>query len=204
MRARARRPLLKSLRFWLPLGILVILIVGVGAGIAGKRILDQAYEARDALAQAIPLAKTAQKQILDSDSDGAEETVARLSALTAKARASTSGSLWRSAEALPFVGPNLTAVRTVSAVADDLATEAVTPLSTLSLDRLTPSGGRIDTGAISEASTIIDRAGQRDHARGGHGGRHSRGAEGGRSRDRQRRTGPRRRRRGRTGPHPGL
>ena len=159
MRARARRPLLKSLRFWIPVGVLLaLLLVGVGAGIAGKRVLDEAYQARDDLEQAIPLAKTARDQIAAGDSVGAQQTVARLSALTADARAHTDGRLWRFAESIPLAGPNLVAVRTVSAVVDDLATNAVAPLSALSLDSLSPSGGRIDTAAIADVSTTVDRA----------------------------------------------
>lgn len=157
--ARRRRPLLKSFRFWIPFAIVLILLIGgVLAAVAGKQLMDRAYAARDALEEAIPLASVAKQQILDGDAAGAQSTASQLSALTATAREQTEDPLWSVGEGVPVVGGNLTAVRTVAEVVDDLVVNAVTPASQLSIASLAPSGGHIDTSAISAASDIVDQA----------------------------------------------
>lgn len=153
---RDRRPLLKSLRFWIPASIAVILIAA-GAVVAAQ-LMDRANTARDALQEAIPLASVAQQQILDGDSEGARATAAQLGALTATARQQTEGGLWSTAEAVPVIGSNFAAVRTVAEVVDDLVSNAVTPAAELSIASLAPSGGRIDTAALGAAAEIVDQA----------------------------------------------
>lgn len=158
-RPKRRRPLLKSLRFWIPVAIVLLLLAAAAvAFVAGTKLLDRAYAARDALEEAIPLASVAKQQILDGDTAGAQATAARLGELTATARAQTEDPLWATGESLPVVGGNLTAVRTVAEVVDGLVTGAVAPAAQLSLASLAPSGGRIDTAAIGAASAIVDQA----------------------------------------------
>lgn len=158
-RAKRKRPLLKSFRLWVPVGILVVLVGAAAAGaVAADTLKDQAYAARDELQQAIPLATTAKDQILAGDTEGAKATVAQLQTHTARARAEADGDLWRFAETLPVVGGNLTAVRAVTGVVDDLVTGAVAPATSLSLQSLAPVDGRIDTAAIGAASAVVDQA----------------------------------------------
>lgn len=153
----AKRPLLKRAKFWIPAGILLVLIVGgVATAVAGKAVADQAFATRDALKQAIPLATAAKDQVTAGDATAAQATVAELQELTAKARADSDGSLWRLAEGIPVAGANLTAVRTVAETVDKLVTDAVAPASTLSLESLAPVGGRIDTSAVTAASAVVD------------------------------------------------
>lgn len=154
--ARARRPLLKSFRLWVPVAIVVVLLAGTA--LVGKDLMDRASVARDALQEAIPLASVAKQQILDGDSEGARATAAQLGALTATARQQTEGGLWSTAEVVPVIGSNLSAVRTVAEVVDDLVTNAVTPAAELSIASLAPSDGRIDTAALGTAAEIVDQA----------------------------------------------
>lgn len=150
---------MKSFRFWVPIGILTILVVGgLGAWVVGNKVVDQAFAARDALQEAIPLAGTAKEQILAGDSSGAQATADKLATLTADARSQADGDLWRLAEAIPMVGGNLTAVRTLAVVVDDLVAGAVAPATQLSLQSLAPVDGRIDTAALAQASGIVDQA----------------------------------------------
>ena len=93
---RQKRPLLKSPRFWVPIGILLLLIVLAAAGgLAAKALADRAFAARDSLQAAIPLASTAKEQVLASDTAGAQATVAQLRALTADAKEQADGGWWR-------------------------------------------------------------------------------------------------------------
>jgi hypothetical protein len=156
---KQKRPLLKSPRFWVPIGILLLLIVvAVAGGLAAKAIADRAFAARDALQSAIPLASTAKDQILDSDTEGAKQTITELASLSQEARDQADGGLWRFAEGVPVVGGNLTAVRTVAATVDELVDEALAPASDLSLSALAPKDGRIDVEQLDVASGILDQA----------------------------------------------
>lgn len=163
---KPRRPLLRSFRFWIPVGILLLLIVLTVAGLlVGKPIYDRAMSARASLVQAMPLATQAKNQILAGDSEGAAATAEKLSALTADAREQTDDGMWKSLEWVPFVGPNLHAVRTAAAVTDDLVTGAVAPATSLSLKALTPVNGAINLdaitamqGTVTQAADTIDKA----------------------------------------------
>jgi len=163
---KPRRPLLRSFRFWIPVGILLLLIVLAVAGLlVGKPIYDRAMSARASLVQAMPLATQAKNQILAGDSEGAAATAEKLSALTADAREQTDDGMWKSLEWVPFIGPNLHAVRTAAAVTDDLVTGAVAPATSLSLKALTPVDGAINLdaitamqGTVTQAADTIDKA----------------------------------------------
>lgn len=156
---RPRRPLLRSFRFWVPIGILLVIVaVAVVSSLVGKAIADRAFAARDALQSAIPLASTAKEQVLAGDTEGARASVARLRELSAEAREQAGGDLWRFVEGVPVAGANLAAVREVAETIDDLVLEALEPATSFSLASLTPVDGRVDVGQIAVASEVIDRA----------------------------------------------
>lgn len=84
-----------------------------------------------------------------SDPTQAAALIADLSQDTAAARELTSDPIWGAAEHLAWIGPQLHAVSTVAAAADDVASDALTPLaevaSTFTLDSFRPTDGKIDT-----------------------------------------------------------
>lgn len=90
--------------------------------------------------------------------------VGEISADTRAARELTGDPVWRAAEGVPWVGPQLRAVSTVAAAVDDAASGALTPLasvaSTFSIAALRPVDGRIDlsgfAGVQQAASTGAD------------------------------------------------
>ena len=154
---KPRRPLWKSFRLWVPVGLLVVIgAVGITGWVFADKLADRAYAARDALEAAMPLAGEVKAQILAGDTAAAQQTATELAARTAEARRLADGDLWRFGEGVPAIGGNLTAVRQVAVIIDDLVTAAVIPASQLSLDRFAPVDGRIDLAALSEASTIVD------------------------------------------------
>jgi hypothetical protein len=72
----------------------------------------------------------------------------------ATAHALTSDPVWRLVEVTPWVGPQLVAVSTVAAAADDIASDALGPLaevaSTLSPNMFRPTDGKVDlTGFLA-------------------------------------------------------
>ncbi|AZC12447.1 DUF4012 domain-containing protein [Microbacterium sp. ABRD28] len=156
---------------WVVAAFLIALVflagwVGVRGFLASQHLID---------AQATA---TAVREDL-TDPALASAAIADVAADTAAARALTSDPLWQVAEALPWAGPQLSAVSTVAAAVDDVAGSALAPLADVAsgfdLAALRPQDGRIDlapftdireaaaTGAASiggaaEAVAAIDRA----------------------------------------------
>lgn len=156
---RARRPLRRSFRLWVPIGILVLLLIAAGvAALLGKHVYDRAMAAKSSLEQAMPLASTATDQVLAGEGDAAKATAAQLARLTADAREQTDDDVWKGLEWVPVAGPNLYAVRTAAAVTDDLVRDALVPATSLSLDALKPRDGAIDLAGIAAMQDVVDRA----------------------------------------------
>lgn len=151
-----RRPLLRSFRFWIPMGILLLIIAVVTVGgIVGFHVFDRAMSAKGSLEKAMPLASQASDAVLAGDNAKAKELTAELAVLTADARKQTDDDVWKSIEWVPFAGPNLYAVRTAAAVTDDLVRDAVTPATDLSLAALKPKDGAIDLAGIDAMQDVI-------------------------------------------------
>ncbi len=74
----------------------------------------------------------------------------------------TTDPVWRFAEVVPYLGPNLAAVRTISEASSTLATDAVQPLftvaQTVTINDVTPIDGRIPTDALESASETLQPA----------------------------------------------
>ncbi|QKJ21252.1 DUF4012 domain-containing protein [Microbacterium hominis] len=122
------------------LGVVLVAAVAAAAwvGVRGFLAYGHLLEAQDA-AFAVRADLT--------DPAAASQAVAEISAETAAARELTSDPVWGFAESLPWVGPQLGAVATVSAALDDVAGSALDPLievaSTFDIASLTPQGGGI-------------------------------------------------------------
>ncbi len=139
--------------FGVALGAIVIAVLAGGAWVGVRGVLAYTH-LRDAQATVASVT-----QSLD-DPARASALIDDLSANTAAARALTSDPVWRLAEGLPWLGPQLAAVSTVSRAIDDVASEAMDPLvdvaSTISVDSFRPVDERIDLAgfaAIQDAAT---------------------------------------------------
>ncbi|KZX20982.1 DUF4012 domain-containing protein [Rathayibacter tanaceti] len=141
---------------WITLTVLlVLLIAAVVAVLLAVRTYDKAMTVRDKLTEAIPLVSQVSDKLTSFDTGGAEATASQIAALTGDARNETDDPVWRIMEVVPYLGPNLSAVRAATEIADDVSGKIVTPLSTTSLDILKPVDGRVDLGAITELSQKI-------------------------------------------------
>jgi hypothetical protein len=159
-----KRPLIKSARLWVPVGVVVVLL---GLGGVAFAVGSQAMEAKTELESAIPLASTVQQQLTSGDQVAAALTARKLEAHTMKAAAATSGVLWRDLEWVPVAGPNLEAVRVAAAAVNDLAVNAVVPASGLSVKQLKPLHGRINLEALAKmVSTVHDARASVDRSAG--------------------------------------
>lgn len=138
------------------LGVLVIVVAATAwVGIRG-------LEAKDALEAAVPLATSIKDQVVAGDSTAAAQTAAELAQYADTARSRTSDPIWRTYELLPFLGPNLVAVRQLAAVVDDVAQNAVTPLAalagTIDLTDFKPVDGAIALQPLIDAQPSVTAA----------------------------------------------
>ena len=151
-----RKPLLKRKRFWIPVGILVLLIA------AGAWLATRGLQAKTQLEASVPLVSQLKDQLLAQDVTAAEKTLDEITPRVAEARALTSDIIWRGAEFTPFVGSNLTAVRELAAITDNIVTDAIPPLmqvaGTLLDGGLTPVNGGLDLERIGGVLPDIDLA----------------------------------------------
>ena len=151
----AKRPLIRSARLWVPVGIVVVII---GLGIVGMLLANRAFAAKDALEAAIPLAEQTQQQLAAGDNEGAKASAQQVTEYAAEAKKQTDDPLWRSLEWVPMAGPNLEAVRVASASVDQIVTEAVMPATEISIEALKPQGGAIDVAAVQQLADTVGTA----------------------------------------------
>ncbi|MFG6503164.1 DUF4012 domain-containing protein [Microbacterium sp. P05] len=119
--------------------LLLTVLAAAWIGVRGFLAYGHLTAAQDAAAEVT--------ESLD-DPAAAATAIDRISADTAAARALTSDPIWQGAESVPWIGPQLSAVATVTAAVDDVAGSALRPLadvaSSFSLDALRPQDGAID------------------------------------------------------------
>ncbi|MGO4784651.1 DUF4012 domain-containing protein [Cryobacterium sp. W22_MBD10_FK3] len=103
----------------------------------------------------VPLAAQIQVEIVNGDGKGAVRTAAELAAYASSATSLTSDPVWRALEFVPVLGANLTAVRELAAVVDDVSRNSITPLvvlaDTIELADFKPVGGSIDLEPLVQA-----------------------------------------------------
>ncbi|MCJ1703081.1 DUF4012 domain-containing protein [Rathayibacter sp. VKM Ac-2926] len=141
---------------WITLTVLLVLVIGaVVAAFLAVQTYEKAMTVRAKLTSAIPLVSQVADQLTGFDTAGAESTAGQIATLTGEARDETDDPVWRVMEIVPFLGPNLSAVRAATEIADDVSGKIVTPLSSTSLDVLKPVDGKVDIAAISALSDKI-------------------------------------------------
>jgi hypothetical protein len=149
-RSARRRP-----RFWVILGVIVVVAAVVVVGIV---IVASAFTAKGELEAAIPLAPKLESAITHGDDAKAASLASQFQQHTHAAAAAVQNPFYAIGEAIPGFGANLSAIRTVSLAADDLAVHAIKPVSTVSIHSLKPTSGQIDLAALTKATPIVHRA----------------------------------------------
>ena len=129
---------------------LLFVVLAAATWVGARAVL-----AKGELESAIPLASKIQGQIVNGDGAAAEITAAELGSHSANAARLTSDPVWRAFEVVPFLGPNLVAVRQVSAVVAGVARDAVLPLARVAgavdLADFKPVDGAINVKPLVEA-----------------------------------------------------
>lgn len=152
MRGTARRRVRGALP-WVLAGI-VVLAVGATVWIGARAAL--ALGELESLRGELP---TFAASLLEGgvDAEAAESVLDHAAA----ARALTSDPVWRSAEVLPWIGPQLSAAATVSAAADDVARALVGDagvFAVLDISALAPHDGAVDLDALTALADPLQTA----------------------------------------------
>jgi hypothetical protein len=111
-------------RRWPWLLLLLLLVLGGWAG----WLLYDAGNARMELNEASVLVTTLEDQVIAGDREGATQTLHELQTHAQAARDITQGVHWKAAGLVPWVGPNVEAVRTLADVLNNLSTTALPEL----------------------------------------------------------------------------
>jgi hypothetical protein len=146
---RARRAKRRKRIIWWSVAGVLVLLIGATAWIGVRAVL-----AKDELQQAVPLAKSVKAQVVAGDTAAAGKTADALRTHAVAAAQLTSDPIWRAAEIIPFVGPNLAAVREVAGATSQISTGAVSPLVRLA-GKLTPAQFKPVDGAV-DVQPLID------------------------------------------------
>ncbi|CDJ99621.1 Non-ribosomal peptide synthetase modules [Microbacterium sp. C448] len=134
--------------FAVVLGAVLVLVVAGAAWVGIRAWLAQSHlnEAQQSAAE-LP-------NLVSTDPAAAATAVDALSEDTSAARELTSDVIWRTAESLPWIGPQLHAVSVLARSIDDVASDALGPLidvaGTIDLDSFAPRDGAIDLSPFIE------------------------------------------------------
>ena len=146
----------RRIALWTGAGV-VVLILAAGAWIGFRGL-----EAKDQLTKAEPLASQIESDISAGHSAQAVTASAQLSRYAGKADSLTSDPVWRVAEFVPFVGPNLTAVRIAAEATDTVATKAIAPVTSaasgLNVTSFKPVGGVVNLKPLEKVQPALAQA----------------------------------------------
>lgn len=138
-------------------GAVLVIVVGVGAWVGVR-----ALAAKDSLESAQSLIGDLQTKVTARDFAGAAADAKKIKKNTSDAVSLTSDPIWRAVEIVPVLGQNLTVVRTLADVVDNVADGAIGPAvkfaSSFDLDSLKPVNGHINLAPLSSAGSIITKA----------------------------------------------
>ena len=109
--------------------VVVALALVAALAVAGHAFYTSAQSVKAEAQEAIGQAGTQEQQILSGGSAGAQQTASAIAEAAGSMHAETSSPLWTAATAIPVVGGDVRSARTLVALVDDLAQNALVPLT---------------------------------------------------------------------------
>jgi len=153
-----RREHLPKRRFLLKVSLSVVAVVLLMCGCVAW-LAVKANSIKTNLEAASSLIPQLKQEIVASEANSADDTLAKLREYTSRARADAGDPVWALASGLPWVGPNLSAISEVARSADDVTTLGLTPLvrvyESLNWDSLVPSGSGSNLEPIRSAAPSV-------------------------------------------------
>lgn len=153
-----RHPLQRRIRWiaWIALAAGVVALVVTGAWVTAK-----VFAAKSALQDAQTELTTFKSSIGQAGAPSTAQLAHRLERDTRRAVDASNDPVWRAYEGVPVLGPNLRAVRRVSAITHTLVVDGVAPIAVaadgLSVDSLKPKNGRIDIAPLKTLTPAVAR-----------------------------------------------
>lgn len=124
----------------------VLVIIAVFAVFAGAFVWS-ALQAKNELQQAVSSTQGLQQTIVDSDKSKREEQVNTFSDHVSKAYKQTSSPLWQLASVVPYVGDDISAVRTMVAAMENISSQAL-PQLLQAADNIDLNNVHVENGTI--------------------------------------------------------
>ncbi|MDJ0336171.1 DUF4012 domain-containing protein [Salinibacterium sp. G-O1] len=140
------------------------IVVGVAVALVAITawIGIRGFLAKGELEAAVPLAGVVQSELIAGDAAAAQKTFASLDQHASAAASLTSDPIWRFGEIVPFVGPNLTVVRELASVVNQVSGQAIKPLVSaaghLDVGSFKPVDGTIQLQPLMDAAPDISAA----------------------------------------------
>ena len=154
MTDRTPRAPVRTALLWIALAFgLLVLAATLWVGLRGAAAADELRSAKT-------VAYTLRDQLMAGGTDAATASSATLIGHTSRAAELTSDPVWRAAELVPFVGPNLVAVGHSAAAVDTLAADVAAPLIPIaqSLDLSAMAGPSVDLAPLAAAAPVLAEA----------------------------------------------
>ncbi|WEK62315.1 MAG: DUF4012 domain-containing protein [Candidatus Microbacterium colombiense] len=140
---------------WIIVGLIALILAGVV--VLGAVAASKALSVRDALSPAVPVAGGLPAKVVSGDAEGAAADAATIKDLAVRAVGQTEGADWRIAEWIPFLGPNLSAIRAAAESVDEIADFAVEALPNLDLAAFRPVDGAVDLAAVRNLEGVASQ-----------------------------------------------
>jgi hypothetical protein len=146
----------RRIAFFVVIGLVLLIVVLVSwVGVRG-------LIAKGELEKAVPLAASVQSQLVAGDTSAASAIATQLVEHAESASALTSDPVWRAFELVPTLGINLTVTRQLAQTVQDVANDAVMPLTaaaqSIALEDFKPVGGSIAVQPLIDAQPSISAA----------------------------------------------
>ncbi|RFA22645.1 DUF4012 domain-containing protein [Subtercola boreus] len=162
MRPRRRRKPWSTRRRVVAIVIIVVISLLVALACIIGWVAYQAVQAKDSLEKAQGSVSDIQANLTSLDVRALTASANAFAANVSDARSHTNDPLYKLAENVPSVGPNLTAVRQLTDSLDDLSTQALLPVvdfsKTLTPDALKPVDGKLNVELLRTGDATLQAA----------------------------------------------
>ena len=144
-------------RILIGVGIVLVILIGLGTWFGVS-----AMKAKDEVQQAVSTAQGMQDALRQGDVDAVSSQMDAFAEHTHAAYLETSSFLWSAAAKLPYVGTDISAVRTAVTAMENIASQAMPALKdaagVLNLDNVSVANGTISIPGLTESAESLSKA----------------------------------------------
>lgn len=142
--------------------LVIVVLIGAFAGVTGFTLYNSAKTVKADASAVMKDITDLKDQVLGEQGDAAKATAADIAKRAANMKSETSGWAWTVAGYVPVYGSDVSTVRELSTILDELSTQAVTPLvneaSQVSIKSMIGSDGSINVEQAQRLVSALDNA----------------------------------------------